>query len=153
MPVVVVHSISIEQNKLSTFVLCLCGIKTFSLNGFSLNWYCLLSHTLLLVILGHDFSRVVSFNEDSKYLSYALRQLFFDSKDSLPSLVNRDLGTTKNSYWPMFFSRFSSGLFLDKMKKRIINFLSSFETMTRSCNLTLVIYLETVCVGRFFFFT
>ena len=45
-----------------------------------------------------------------------ITSVFLDSKDSLRSLVNRDLGTTENSYWPMYFSRFSSGLFLDAVK-------------------------------------
>ena len=49
---------------------------------------------------------------------------FFFSRDSLLSLVNRDLGTTESSYWPKYFSRFSSRLFLDKTKNRIINFLN-----------------------------
>ena len=85
-------------------------------------------------------------------LSNALRQFFFDSKDSLSSLVNRDLRTTENLYWLMYSSRFSLGLSLDTNEKRIINFLSSFKMMTRSCNFNLVIFLKTVCVGRFFFF-
>ena len=49
------HSISIDQVILSTFVLCLFRTKTFPLNGFSLDWCCLLSHTLLPQILGHVF--------------------------------------------------------------------------------------------------
>ena len=51
------------------------------------------------------------------FLIACITSAFFDSKDSLPWLVNRELGTTENSYWPMYFSRFGSGLFLDTTKK------------------------------------
>ena len=45
--------------------------------------------------------------------------LFFGSK----SHVNRELGTTENSYWPMYFSRFIWSFYLDTSKKRINNVL------------------------------
>ena len=52
----------------------------------------------------------------------------------------------------MYFSRFSASLFLDTIKKTNHQFFIFFQNNDAILLLHPVIFIETVCVGRFFFF-